>query len=194
MERPAFPADALTAGLPPGKSIFWKTRVCIKWRQNQCLEGEHCNFAHGEHELRVLPPDLVAQLDATQLKPKSSAEPPEPALLKTKLCTKFVTTGHCPYGATCIFAHGHEELRTRPPATPRPPTAPPGVAPPKPPPPPDPSQASYLDTVRALCAMQRVGCVALTDVAPEAHAAAVLALQSGRARQGSAYADGMDFR
>lgn len=64
--------------------------------------------------------------------------------------------------------------------------------PPPRPPPADPSQASYLDTVRALCAMLHVGQLAVHDVSPDAHAAAVLALQSGRAMKGSAYADAMD--
>ena len=177
-----------------------------RWRQNQCLEGEHCNFAHGDHELRVLPPDLVTQLEPSQPKPKE-----EQPLLKTKLCSKFINTGHCPYGDKCIFAHGTEELRARPqPGAPPPrppPAAPsphlpvskpllpaaPSVPPPRPPPPPDPSQASYLDTVRALCAMLRVGRLSPQDVTPEAQVAAVLALQSGRALRASAYADGIDL-
>ncbi|KXZ55393.1 hypothetical protein GPECTOR_3g519 [Gonium pectorale] len=35
---------------------------------------------------------------------------------KTRLCEKFMSQGHCPYGDKCTFAHGHEELRS---ATPR---------------------------------------------------------------------------
>lgn len=31
--------------------------------------------------------------------------------LKSSLCRNFVTTGYCPYGNRCQFAHGPEELR-----------------------------------------------------------------------------------
>ncbi len=30
---------------------------------------------------------------------------------KTRLCTKFVNTGSCPYGDRCNFAHGQHELK-----------------------------------------------------------------------------------
>ncbi|GIL81346.1 hypothetical protein Vretimale_1101 [Volvox reticuliferus] len=30
---------------------------------------------------------------------------------KTRLCEKFMTQGHCPYGDKCTFAHGMDELR-----------------------------------------------------------------------------------
>ena len=32
---------------------------------------------------------------------------------KTELCKKFQTTGHCPYGYKCRFAHGKQELITK---------------------------------------------------------------------------------
>ena len=32
---------------------------------------------------------------------------------KTELCKKFQSTGHCPYGYKCRFAHGKHELITR---------------------------------------------------------------------------------
>ncbi len=35
-----------------------------------------------------------------------------PARYKTKLCINFTTDGSCPYGSTCLFAHGEGELRT----------------------------------------------------------------------------------
>lgn len=33
---------------------------------------------------------------------------------KTELCKKFMSTGKCPYGHKCLFAHGKEELISRP--------------------------------------------------------------------------------
>ncbi|KAL1921850.1 uncharacterized protein VTP21DRAFT_10492 [Calcarisporiella thermophila] len=35
-------------------------------------------------------------------------------LYKTRLCERFETEGHCPYGPKCTFAHGTAELRERP--------------------------------------------------------------------------------
>ena len=32
---------------------------------------------------------------------------------KTELCKKFQSTGHCPYGYKCRFAHGKQELITK---------------------------------------------------------------------------------
>ena len=48
-------------------NVFFKTRVCNKWRNGCCPYGDRCTYAHGEHELRTLPPDLLAQLGALQL-------------------------------------------------------------------------------------------------------------------------------
>lgn len=33
-----------------------KTKLCNRWLQGDCRFGDRCNFAHGEHELRALPP------------------------------------------------------------------------------------------------------------------------------------------
>lgn len=33
-----------------------KTKMCLRWEAGNCRFGERCNFAHGEHELRRLPP------------------------------------------------------------------------------------------------------------------------------------------
>uniref|UniRef100_A0A7R9YWX3 Uncharacterized protein n=1 Tax=Chlamydomonas euryale TaxID=1486919 RepID=A0A7R9YWX3_9CHLO len=33
-----------------------KTKMCTRWLDGDCRFGDRCNFAHGEHELRQLPP------------------------------------------------------------------------------------------------------------------------------------------
>ncbi|KFM24953.1 Zinc finger CCCH domain-containing protein 36 [Auxenochlorella protothecoides] len=33
-----------------------KTRLCTRWLEGNCRFGNRCNFAHGEAELRGLPP------------------------------------------------------------------------------------------------------------------------------------------
>jgi hypothetical protein len=35
-----------------------------------------------------------------------AAGPKNPGIHKTKLCERFMTTGQCPYGQKCTFAHG----------------------------------------------------------------------------------------
>lgn len=43
--------------------IFHKTRLCVKWKEGYCHFGDRCNFAHGEHELRYVPPEVVSQFE-----------------------------------------------------------------------------------------------------------------------------------
>eukprot|EP00887_Chlorella_sp_A99_P000051 scaffold16.g51.t1 len=33
-----------------------KTQICLRWKNGECRFGDRCNFAHGEDELRTLPP------------------------------------------------------------------------------------------------------------------------------------------
>lgn len=33
-----------------------KTKLCTRWQAGDCRFGDRCNFAHGEDELRALPP------------------------------------------------------------------------------------------------------------------------------------------
>ncbi|CAK0782697.1 hypothetical protein CVIRNUC_005892 [Coccomyxa viridis] len=33
-----------------------KTKLCMRWKNGHCRFGDRCNFAHGEEELRRLPP------------------------------------------------------------------------------------------------------------------------------------------
>lgn len=33
-----------------------KTKVCLRWKAGHCRFGDQCNFAHGDQELRRLPP------------------------------------------------------------------------------------------------------------------------------------------
>jgi hypothetical protein len=38
--------------------VSWgpQTKLCTRWMSGDCRFGDRCNFAHGEHELRSLPP------------------------------------------------------------------------------------------------------------------------------------------
>ncbi|KAE8698372.1 Nudix hydrolase isoform 1 [Hibiscus syriacus] len=43
---------------------------------------------------------------------RGNMKPTYPVYWKTKLCTKWEITGHCPFGEKCHFAHGQSELKS----------------------------------------------------------------------------------
>jgi len=77
--------------------IFFKTRICSKFRFGTCRNAQNCNFAHGLHELRQPPPNW--QDDS--LKTRGTYWN-----WKTKLCFKWQHAGSCPFREGCLFAHG----------------------------------------------------------------------------------------
>lgn len=53
-------SNAFICPLPSNKetgSIFFKTRICHKFRFGNCPKGEHCTYAHGVGEIRKLTPN-----------------------------------------------------------------------------------------------------------------------------------------
>ena len=69
----------------------YKTELCRPFQDyGYCKYGDKCQFAHGEHELRVVPRH-----------PK----------YKTELCRTYHTRGFCPYGSRCHFIHSLDEAR-----------------------------------------------------------------------------------
>ncbi|KAL6770808.1 NZF1 [Auxenochlorella protothecoides x Auxenochlorella symbiontica] len=120
-------------------NVFFKTRVCNKWRAGSCPYGDRCTYAHGEHELRAVAPEALPYLDShaaggAALGSRARGVPPShdtassadqsgsesgtwnPAsrpFYKTRLCTKFMQTGHCHRGGACTYAHGYDDLRAR---------------------------------------------------------------------------------
>ena len=69
----------------------YKTELCRPFQDyGYCKYGDKCQFAHGEHELRVVPRH-----------PK----------YKTELCRTYHTRGFCPYGSRCHFIHNLDEAR-----------------------------------------------------------------------------------
>jgi hypothetical protein len=64
---------------------LYKTELCRSFEETgQCRYVDKCQFAHGLHELRMLPRH-----------PK----------YKTEICKTFHTIGTCPYGTRCRFIH-----------------------------------------------------------------------------------------
>ncbi|KAK9697799.1 hypothetical protein RND81_08G062000 [Saponaria officinalis] len=103
---------------PTGR-IFFKTRLCVKFRMGQCRNGENCNFAHGDEDLRKPPPnwqDLVSgRTDDRGISNSSSnnngngyenwGEDDDRIIHKMKLCKKYYNGEECPYGERCNFLH-----------------------------------------------------------------------------------------
>jgi len=67
------------------RQSLYKTELCRSFGETGiCRYGHKCQFAHGEHEVRVI-----------LRHPK----------YKTENCKTFVATGTCPYGPRCRFIH-----------------------------------------------------------------------------------------
>ncbi|XP_019158177.1 PREDICTED: zinc finger CCCH domain-containing protein 39-like [Ipomoea nil] len=105
----SFPPMNPRVNLPniPGKGtghIFYKTRVCAKFLEGKCRNGEHCTFAHGADDLREPPPnwqDLVREKDRVA----GSWNDDQKIIPRVKICKKFYNGEECPYGENCNFLH-----------------------------------------------------------------------------------------
>ncbi|CAA7026614.1 unnamed protein product [Microthlaspi erraticum] len=107
--------------------MFFKTKLCCKFRAGTCPYITNCNFAHTVEELRRPPPnwqEIVAAHEEERsgtggATPAVAAEPREefqiPSLVsstaesgrsfKGRHCKKFYTEEGCPYGESCTFMH-----------------------------------------------------------------------------------------
>ncbi|CAA0813625.1 Zinc finger CCCH domain-containing protein 12 [Striga hermonthica] len=104
--------------------MFYKTKLCCKFRVGTCPYITNCNFAHSIEELRKPPPnwqEIVAAHDEDHR--GATSEPREeyqiPILgvgdersYKGRHCKKFYTEEGCPYGESCSFLHD-EQSRAR---------------------------------------------------------------------------------
>ncbi|EOY30990.1 hypothetical protein QUC31_020004 [Theobroma cacao] len=87
-------------------NIFFKTRMCAKFRLGTCRNGEGCNFAHGIEDLRQPPPnwqELVGGRD--EERPSGNWDDDQKIIHRMKLCKKFYNGEECPYGDRCNFLH-----------------------------------------------------------------------------------------
>lgn len=86
--------------------IFYKTRLCVKFHEGNCKNGEHCTFAHGQQDLREPPPnwqELVREKDKDGVPGNWNDD--QRLLHKMKICKKFYNGEECPYGEKCNFLH-----------------------------------------------------------------------------------------
>ncbi|XP_042487731.1 zinc finger CCCH domain-containing protein 56-like [Macadamia integrifolia] len=107
--------------------MFFKTKLCCKFRAGSCPYITNCNFAHGIEELRKPPPNWQEIVAAQEEERGVSSEPREENQIpiissglggetqrsyKGRHCKKFYTEEGCPYGDNCTFLHD-EQSRAR---------------------------------------------------------------------------------
>ncbi|RID45926.1 hypothetical protein BRARA_I02620 [Brassica rapa] len=105
--------------------MFFKTKLCCKFRAGTCPYVTNCNFAHTVEELRRPPPnwqEIVAAHEEERsgsgtpatVEPREEYQIPSLASstdesggrsFKGRHCKKFYTEEGCPYGETCTFLH-----------------------------------------------------------------------------------------
>ncbi|KAL4384158.1 hypothetical protein GQ457_15G008300 [Hibiscus cannabinus] len=108
--------------------MFFKTKLCCKFRAGTCPYVTNCNFAHSIEELRRPPHNWQEIVAAHEEEKGTLSEPREefqiPSLgsnsfagetqrsYKGRHCKKFYTEEGCPYGDNCTFLHD-EQSRNR---------------------------------------------------------------------------------
>ncbi|OMO93300.1 Zinc finger, CCCH-type [Corchorus olitorius] len=104
--------------------MFFKTKLCCKFRAGTCPYITNCNFAHSIEELRRPPPNWQEIVAAHEEEKGNLGEPREefqiPSLgsssftgesqrsYKGRHCKKFYTEEGCPYGDNCTFLHDEQ--------------------------------------------------------------------------------------
>lgn len=105
--------------------MFYKTKLCCKFRAGTCPYISNCNFAHSIEELRKPPPNWQEIVAAHEDERPPSTESREEFQIpivgvsdeaqrsyKGRHCKKFYTEEGCPYGESCTFLHD-EQSRSR---------------------------------------------------------------------------------
>jgi hypothetical protein len=122
-------AGAVGRGRGTG-SIFYKTKLCSRFRSGNCPYNTNCNFAHGMEELRKPPPgweEFVASQELPPAMPASQSPShggsgggaagggggggstdSQVRFHKTRPCKKYFGEGNCPYGEKCNFLHDEQ--------------------------------------------------------------------------------------
>ncbi|CAH8359043.1 unnamed protein product [Eruca vesicaria subsp. sativa] len=99
--------------------MFFKTKLCCKFRAGACPYVTNCNFAHTVEELRRPPPNwqeivaaheeersgAVEQREEYQIPSLVSSTDESGRSFKGRHCKKFYTEEGCPYGESCTFMH-----------------------------------------------------------------------------------------
>lgn len=95
--------------------IFFKTRMCEKFKQGICPYSNNCNFAHGAEELRKPPPNWKHIVAAHEDERGIGNWAEQQRLInRLRICRKYFYGEGCPYGDKCNFVHeDSDSLRER---------------------------------------------------------------------------------
>ncbi|THU74538.1 hypothetical protein C4D60_Mb04t34430 [Musa balbisiana] len=100
--------------------MFFKTKLCCKFRAGTCPYITNCNFAHGIVELRKPPPNwqeiVAAHEEGSELREERQIPTVSSSIAigdsershKGRRCKKFYTEEGCPYGDSCTFVHDEQ--------------------------------------------------------------------------------------
>eukprot|EP00249_Psilotum_nudum_P022476 c28531_g1_i2 orf=668-2212(-) len=101
-------------------NLFYKTKLCTKFKSGMCAFNENCTFAHGVEELRMPPPGWEQMISGGGASagraggPNSaSGQGGQRSTFKTRMCRYFLD-GNCPYGDRCNFLHGIQDQQNNP--------------------------------------------------------------------------------
>ncbi|KAL4583971.1 hypothetical protein LXL04_008559 [Taraxacum kok-saghyz] len=82
-----------------------KSRLCWRFMNGEkCQFGDKCHFYHIKTERKS---DVISVLDVAG---SGGMQQHKQTPWRTKLCNRWMSTGSCPYGLKCCFAHGESEL------------------------------------------------------------------------------------
>ncbi|CAA3023996.1 zinc finger CCCH domain-containing 39-like [Olea europaea subsp. europaea] len=95
---------AKSSGAKGTSHIFYKTRICVKFMEGTCRNGEHCTFAHGIEDLREPPPNWQ-ELVREKERGVGNFNDDQRMIHRMKICKKFYNGEECPYGEKCNFLH-----------------------------------------------------------------------------------------
>ncbi|XP_073006712.1 zinc finger CCCH domain-containing protein 56-like [Typha latifolia] len=125
-KKPRGSSQGEGSGMSKSRAIgkmFFKTKLCCKFRMGTCPYVTNCNFAHGMEELRKPPPNwqeiVAAQEEGSErLEPREEHQIPivtssnaggdGQRSFKGRHCKKFYTEEGCPYGDMCTFLHDEQ--------------------------------------------------------------------------------------
>ncbi|KAL3535832.1 hypothetical protein ACH5RR_004293 [Cinchona calisaya] len=85
--------------------IFYKTRICAKFLEGKCKNGENCTFAHGVEDMREPPPNWQEIVREKEGSARTTWTDDQRLIYSMKLCKKFYNGEECPYGDKCNFLH-----------------------------------------------------------------------------------------
>lgn len=86
--------------------IFYKTRICTKFTEGTCRNGDSCTFAHGTEDLREPPPNWQELIREKERGIGGGGWGDDPGMIhRMKICKKYYNGEECPYGDKCNFLH-----------------------------------------------------------------------------------------